>query len=279
MASLTRPSLLPQCISCSRRISEYGLKAWLPFQQQQTRGKKTDTNKADFITVRLLKNVATFGKKGSIVPVKRSIMRNTWYHRRWADYIPWAELRTLTTLKTPMERDWDYGRAADLPLDSISASVVKAAETAASTTQPVTLSTLSPQRTFELLSIFVPASLVLRRTPISKDTSEPTPNNNHVDLSSPGPKKPYLGEIYGSVSPADLASEIVRSLALNDEASMVQVSEADIRFVNIVGAAAEEVAANNRIKYLGDFDFEVQVRGLESEAHKGLLRRKVRVVV
>ena len=66
MAAALRPSLLPQCSSCTRRFAEIGFGAWRPSFQQQVRGKKKLVNKQQphAIPVRLLKDVKAFGRKG-----------------------------------------------------------------------------------------------------------------------------------------------------------------------------------------------------------------------
>lgn len=58
-----RPSLLPQCVSCTRRLTNLSLHEWRP-SQQQVRGKKKLANVPSTVTVRLLKDVKTFGRKG-----------------------------------------------------------------------------------------------------------------------------------------------------------------------------------------------------------------------
>lgn len=65
-----RPSLLPQCTSCLRRLANAGLQEWRP-AQQQVRGKKKLANKnmPSTISVRLLKPVKTFGRRGKTCPL------------------------------------------------------------------------------------------------------------------------------------------------------------------------------------------------------------------
>lgn len=47
---------------------------------------------------------------GSIVPVAPGKMRNIWYPRRYAQYIPQAEIKQLRLKNTPIERDYEYGK-------------------------------------------------------------------------------------------------------------------------------------------------------------------------
>lgn len=63
MSLSMRPTLLPQCTSCLRRISNLGLQEWR--SGQQIRGKKKLANTPKTVTVRLMKDVPTFGRKGT----------------------------------------------------------------------------------------------------------------------------------------------------------------------------------------------------------------------
>lgn len=68
MASLARPSVLPHCVSCTRRLASVAYDGWRPvLAQQQVRGKKklAASQETDDLTVKLLKDVKTFGKKGT----------------------------------------------------------------------------------------------------------------------------------------------------------------------------------------------------------------------
>lgn len=90
---------------------------------QQVRGKKK-VAKATTIKVKLLRNVAGFGKKGSImtqcwsyiqsnvckgsiVPVPPGTMRNTWFPSKMAEYMTLAKLKELGDVV--IERDTTFG--------------------------------------------------------------------------------------------------------------------------------------------------------------------------
>lgn len=64
MSAPLRPTLLPQCTACTRRLTRFGLQEWRPSQQQQVRGKKKLANAPLNVTVRLLKDTPSFGRKG-----------------------------------------------------------------------------------------------------------------------------------------------------------------------------------------------------------------------
>lgn len=72
MSGPLRPTLLPQCTSCIRRTTRLGLQEWRPSQHQQVRGKKKLANIPNSVTVRLLKDVQTFGRKGIALSTPRS---------------------------------------------------------------------------------------------------------------------------------------------------------------------------------------------------------------
>ena len=76
MATFARSLLLPQCTSCARRYTRLGFEGWRPLQQsqQQIRGKQKLTKPADTVTVKLLKDVRRFGRKGRVLSTYFSIL-------------------------------------------------------------------------------------------------------------------------------------------------------------------------------------------------------------
>ena len=76
MATFARSSLLPQCTSCARRYTRLGFEGWRPLQQsqQQIRGKQKLAKPADTVTVKLLKDVRRFGRKGTVLSTYFSIL-------------------------------------------------------------------------------------------------------------------------------------------------------------------------------------------------------------
>lgn len=63
MASLARPSLLPQCSSCIRRVTRLGLEHWGLHQQTRNISKAEKDAKSNII-VKLLADVPQFGRAG-----------------------------------------------------------------------------------------------------------------------------------------------------------------------------------------------------------------------
>lgn len=61
------------------------------------------------MTVRLLKDTPSFGKRGSIVPVSAGQMRNMWFPRRQAAYILRDEMRALRADGVIAARDFEFG--------------------------------------------------------------------------------------------------------------------------------------------------------------------------
>lgn len=62
----------------------------------------------DFATVRLLQDVPTFGRKGAFVNVSVGMMRNEWYPKRMADYVPYMQKKELRNSDISLERDADF---------------------------------------------------------------------------------------------------------------------------------------------------------------------------
>ena len=109
MATPFRPSTLQHCTSCFRRLrANLSDHAMNPQSQFQIRGKKKMVRGPDVSTVRLLQDVPTFGRKGSVVPVSVGLMRNDWYPRRVAEYVPYMQKKELKTNNVALERDFEF---------------------------------------------------------------------------------------------------------------------------------------------------------------------------
>ncbi|OCL13108.1 hypothetical protein AOQ84DRAFT_417129 [Glonium stellatum] len=263
MATLARSSLLPQCTSCARRYARLAFEGWRPLQQsqQQIRGKQKLAKPADTVTIKLLKDVRRFGRKGSCIPISAGQMRNRWYPSRIAEYVSANELKELKRQNVDIERDFTFG--VEIPAQEI---VDTEEEQIKPYVRPIELEFLSPERSTELISIFVPQTIEFFRQPIESDTKESL--EQHLGASdaadilraaATSTPKPELTSIYGSVSTADVLTSIKAVLANNDEAARVILSESDIRFVE--GLAAGETT---RVKHLGRFAIEIQVKGVNA---------------
>jgi hypothetical protein len=74
MASLARPTLLPQCIACTRRVTRLG-EALGPLQQ--VRSKSKAAKEADrLVIVKLLQDVPKFGRAGTSMRRLRNAIAN-----------------------------------------------------------------------------------------------------------------------------------------------------------------------------------------------------------
>ncbi|KAK5125800.1 hypothetical protein LTR85_012076 [Meristemomyces frigidus] len=313
MALPLRPRAIPQCSACVR---SYAFGAFTEpatsggALRQQVRGKKKLVNTATTVPVRLLKNVKTFGRKGAIVPISMGQMRNDWFPRRVAEYVTMPELKTLRVKNVAMERDFDFGITslaqaagttqggaigryqADIPTD-IRGGMSSGDRQDASMFQkkPAETSRLSPERSAELIEIFVPARLEFYRQPIMEEkepepAAPPEPSKRPLrsfgsgagaellaarsqpsEVSKPKPTGPQA--IYGSVSTADVLSAIKARMAENDEAARVVLHAEDIKFVDLMTDAQPET---DRVKFVGDFAVEITPKGAEKAAKKVVVR-------
>ncbi|TKA82067.1 hypothetical protein B0A55_01534 [Friedmanniomyces simplex] len=249
-------------------------------------------NTSSALPVRLLKNVDTFGRKGAIVPISHGQMRNDWLPRRIAEYVTLPERKTLRANDVAIERDFDFRlnslitptiTTLDPATEAARGGMTATAKEEASMFQRRTLdpARLSPERSMELLEIFIPSrGLEFYRQPIIEE-KEPEP------APAPEPRKPSRSfgfgagaelmaaraqkpepvkvkapegpqAIYGSVSTHDVLVAVRAALAENEEARMVVLRDEDVRFVDLVGA--EET---DRVKTVGDFVVEVKVKGVD----------------
>ncbi|KAF2191238.1 hypothetical protein K469DRAFT_622729 [Zopfia rhizophila CBS 207.26] len=260
MASVARSSLLPQCASCMRRVTRRGWDAWRPFQQQIRSKSKAAKEAEHNIVVKLLQDVPRFGRAGSYIPTPPALMRNRWFPFRIADYVPAAQLKQLKAEGVTMARDVEFGIQRTL------AEVEEEEEEIVQSThyvRPVEIDFLSPARSMELLTTFIPPTIDFARQPIEQNKVEGRPQLGASDAAdiltaaATSTKSSSTG-IYGSVSTADVAATIKAALAHNDEAARVLLSEHDIRFTE--GHADGD---SSRIKQLGTFNVEIKVPGAE----------------
>ncbi|TKA71761.1 hypothetical protein B0A55_08589, partial [Friedmanniomyces simplex] len=199
MSSSFRPRALPHCSSCVRNYLSAGFgELAAPTNtalRQQVRGKKKMANTSSALPVRLLKNVDTFGRKGAIVPISHGQMRNDWLPRRIAEYVTLPERKTLRANDVAIERDFDFRlnslitptiTTLDPATEAARGGMTATAKEEASMFQRRTLdpARLSPERSMELLEIFIPSrGLEFYRQPIIEE-KEPEP------APAPEPRKP-----------------------------------------------------------------------------------------
>lgn len=177
----------------------------------------------------------------------------------------------------------------DIPTDVKGMSTSELQSASAFQKAPV-VEKLSPERSMELVEIFVPKRLDFYRQPIIEEkTPEPAPAPEQYkkpkftmggaagDLMAarqrtPAPEKPRRKEekqaIYGSVSVQDVLVAMRAAMATNDEAARVVLQEGDVNFVDL--PESEEMG---KVKHVGEFSVDVRVKGAEEG-----VRRTVRVV-
>ncbi|KAF2200702.1 hypothetical protein GQ43DRAFT_395835 [Delitschia confertaspora ATCC 74209] len=252
MAPLMRSALLPQCTSCLRRYTQIGLEAWRPLEQQRVRNISKAARKAeDSIVVKLIQDVRKFGRKGSYVPVTPALMRNKWLPMRLANYVPQAEVKQLKAQGTIIQRDFEFG--VKRPLVEVETQEEDVEPT--HYVRPVEIEFLSPERSMELLTTFVPPTIDFLRQPKEQDNTERMGASSAADVLSAAASRSNTG-IYGSVSTGDVASTIRQALAHNDEAARVILLDKDIKFLE--GTTEGD---SSRIKQLGKFKVEIKVSG------------------
>ncbi|KAF2813805.1 uncharacterized protein BDZ99DRAFT_459561 [Mytilinidion resinicola] len=270
MASIARSILLPQCASCTRRFTRLGLDGWGSLQQQ-VRGKQKLVKPSDSVAVKLLKNVKGYGRRGAYIPISPAMMRNHWFPQGKAAYVLPDQLKELKRQKVTIERDFEFG----MEQPKVEKTEEEVEFEAQHYVRPVEIELLSPARSMELITIFTPSTIDFARQPIEDDSSSSDTYlgaSDSADILAAAEKAEKKASgmvgIYGSVTTADVATSIRQSLANNDEAARVILAENDIRFVE--GLVDGETS---RVKHLGKFKVEIQVKGAEQA-----LIRSVRVL-
>ncbi|KAG9712471.1 hypothetical protein KCU59_g21156, partial [Aureobasidium melanogenum] len=165
MSLTMRPTLLPQCTSCLRRISSLGLQEWR--SGQQVRGKKKMAHAPTTVTVRLTKDVPTFGRKGTYVPISIGRMRNEFFPTRTAEYVTPAQLKEMKAKNITAERDFQFGVPDPAAVKAIEQQSQRSA------TRTVEVEKLAPKRSIELLSMLLPPVMDFRRRP--QESATPVP--------------------------------------------------------------------------------------------------------
>ncbi|CAK3912602.1 Hypothetical predicted protein [Lecanosticta acicola] len=296
MALPLRTRAIPQRTSCLRSYTPSSYTYSSPPEscalKQQVRGKKKMANNSATTTVRLLRNVPGFGKRGAIVPVPTGHMRNRFFPQRIAEYITVPELRTIRASNVPIERDYAFGQQQKKPVADVDSEqgwvpgmpLTDPTQTAKEKERELAPEKLDPERGTQLLEIFVKPVLQFYRQPILEEAepepegpaSEPkrerqrTASSAAADLlaartAKPKPKPAGPQGIYGSVSTHDILVHVRAALATNDEAARVILGEEDIRFLD------REVETERKVKHVGDFTIEIRVKGA-AEAIKRTVR-------
>lgn len=241
-----------------------------------------------------------------------------WFPRRIAEYVTIPELKRLRINNVAMERDFEFGVTSlakerdaaldangewqkDIPSDikSMSNAELRSAsaferakmETGLTDKEPESVSVprkivevekLTPERSMELVELFVPPRLEFYRQPIigEKEPEKPAPERPQFggaagDLlaaRTPLPEKPREKPqaIYGSVSSHDVLVAVRAVMGDNDEAARVVLHEGEIQLVDLHQGEGAEAG---KIKHVGDFIAEIKVKGSEKA-----IQRTVRVI-
>lgn len=213
-------------------------------------------------------------------------MRNQFFPQHVAEYVTLPELRTLRANSVPIERNYLYGKVEPVGNAASELPVMDQAPPPPPPPKKPEIEKLTPERSIQLLEIFVEPRLDFYRQPIMEEKeSEPekpkeeskrertrTASSAAFDLlaaRSSQPKSEVVAPlaIYGSVSKHDVLIHMRAAIARNDEAAKVIIQEEDIVFLD------RSVEAEGKIKHVGDFTIEIEVKGADQR-----IRRTVRVV-
>lgn len=218
-------------------------------------------------------------------------MRNRFFPLRIADYVTQAERKAIKANNIPVERDYSFGKeeegvvaapeafeAFDLAREKEEAENRRKRSVANAAME---VEKLSPERSLELLEIFVNSRLDFYRQPLPPvvEEAEAPPQKERMRTASSAAAdlleartsvpKPVKSDgpqgIYGSVSAQDILVAVRAATASNDEAARIQLREEDIVFLD------EKVG--RAVKFVGDFTVEIGVKGAENG-----IKRTIRVV-
>ncbi|KAF2280309.1 uncharacterized protein EI97DRAFT_447854 [Westerdykella ornata] len=265
MASLGRTAVLPHCTACTRQMTRLRWGEMPPLQPlQQIRCiSKAAKEEERYIVVKLLKDKRRWGRAGSYIRLNPGRMRNRWFPQRIADYVPVTTLKELKAKGVTIGRDPEFGVEHALQEEpEIDPEFLQQKHHV----RPVELDFLSPARSMELLTTFVPPTIEFARQRIEQDkvdTGRRYGTSDAADIltaaAMASKPKPLTNAIYGSVSTADVVAVVKSALAHNDEAARVVLSDSDVRFLD---PSAE--GDGSRVKQLGSFKVEIKVPGAEA---------------
>ncbi|KAI0536466.1 hypothetical protein GGR58DRAFT_475116 [Xylaria digitata] len=247
----------PTCLSCLRRLAQPSSPS--PLSWTQTRAKVTKAELEDLqgIPVRLLRDIATFGRKHAIIRVKSGRMRNIWFPKGAAEYMTKQRFAELGLTEAAIGvRDRTFG--TQLVLEEEGEGTEKPSEAKSKRKEVLTL---PPEETLALLTALLPEALVFPRIPVSA-TPAPRPEPSiprspslaaNAATSTPSPAAPEsaaVTPIFGSVSRNDILSLIKENLLVDPQGSRVSL---EAESLELVGLDLEH-DGENRIKRLGTFE-------------------------
>ncbi|KAH8650156.1 hypothetical protein BX600DRAFT_474198 [Xylariales sp. PMI_506] len=265
----------------------------LPWALNQTQVRyarslsKAELEDLQGIPVRLLRDVAGFGRKHAIIRVKAGRMRNIFHPKGAAEYMTKKRFDELGITEAAIGvRDRSFG--TQLPVDE--AEKDKRKNVVAEVRKKETIS-LPPQESRALLDSLLPETLIFPRKPIGTAaapqpaapaepaiprspslainaaiSAQAAPQGAADPAASTEPATPAAVAIFGSVAVSDVLAH-VRQALLNDQNGNRVALEAEN--ISILGLESGE----DRIKRLGRFEVEIVTgKGVEG------LKRVIEVV-
>nr|POF13202.1 hypothetical protein CFP56_10350 [Quercus suber] len=274
---------VPRCAKCVRDQANAVFGGDLPaigrgaLCQQQVRGKQKQAKGAGEVAARLLKDVKSFGK---------------------AVYVTTAQLKAMNIPRSELVRDFTFGTRQ--ATDAMTADNLPAAEDADELIsasmfrkKAPDVTKITPERSMELLDIFVPRKLDFYRQPIIEEVKEAEQKSSIPEEPAKPTRKPRAlygagadlmaardrgpeqlksaapQAIYGSVSTHDVLVAMRAAMANNDESARVVLLEEDLSFVDLPDLEGVEAG---RVKHVGDFTIEVKIKGAESMACRRVVK-------
>ena len=216
--------------------------------------------------------------KGAIIPIAAGRMRNEFYPKLLAEYVTKAQLRDLGLEDTVLERDPFFGVAlpkaakekdsgqigkSEATTTSVELDMLKVSDPSTMLEFPLDNAyEAQPARAVEVLDILLPSNIDFYRQPITTSTtpirhSPSVPTTSAIsEAAQEGSTSniPLQTSIYGSVTVADIISNIKALLAEDFEGSRVVLSPEDVSFV-------EQSEEQDRVKHLGTFEINIQIKG------------------
>ncbi|KAI3332641.1 hypothetical protein F4824DRAFT_474560 [Ustulina deusta] len=253
----------PTCIGCLRRLAAQQPHPLSPLSWTQRRARATKAELEDLqgIPVRLLRDIAGFGRKHAIIRVKAGRMRNIWFPKGAAEYMTKQRFVDMGLTDAAIGvRDRTFGKQLALEQQEPGTQTPSVPPETKSKRKEVMA--LSPEETQNLLTTLLPRVLVFPRIPVSTTPAPPPepaiPRSPslaaNAATSTHGPAVPAAAAtvtpIFGSVSRTDILAVIKASLLADPQGSRVALEPESLELVGL----DPEHDGENRIKRLGTFE-------------------------
>lgn len=198
----------------------------------------------------------------------------------------------LRLKNTTIERDFQYGAEDPTNPATLTVGAAQNQERLAAASMPPPppvrkapeIERITPERSMQLIDIFVPQRLDFYRQPIVEEV-KPEPEKPKRATQNIGSgiaaelfaaraqavkmdelaKNAKPQAIYGSVSTQNVLDAVKAALATNDESARVNITDEDVKFVE-TGAGTEE--AGKVVKHVGDFTVEIRIKGTEDAVQR-----------